>query len=158
MQSRDGWFSTDAQAACVQLSASKRAPFFQTIKVMAAILRASVRRAISGLIPLAPELRRILEGLLDSSGPKGRALKEIFQIVVMVLLSPPHSETIQTRVGAESSHPGASGGVLGPRAWTALTRSGWPFSGWSGHSPQTGDSMSQAGFTPLPERGVGPAA
>src|SRR5438445_30798 len=44
MQSRDGWFSTDAQAACCfSCSASKRAPFFQTIKVMAAILRASVK-------------------------------------------------------------------------------------------------------------------
>jgi hypothetical protein len=33
--------------------ASKRTPFFRTIEVIAAILRASVRRAISGLIPLA---------------------------------------------------------------------------------------------------------
>ena len=32
--------------------ASKRTPFFQMVKVIAAILRASVRRAISGLIPL----------------------------------------------------------------------------------------------------------
>ncbi len=30
-----------------------RPPFFQSVKVMAAILRASVRRAISGFIPLA---------------------------------------------------------------------------------------------------------
>jgi hypothetical protein len=29
------------------------APFFQTIKVIAAILRARVRRAIDGFIPLA---------------------------------------------------------------------------------------------------------
>src|ERR1700674_4458368 len=44
----------DAQAACAfRCSASKRPPFFQSVKVMAAILRASVRRAISGFIPLA---------------------------------------------------------------------------------------------------------
>lgn len=43
-----------AQAACCfNCCASKRAPFFQRIKVIAAILRASVRRAIDGLIPLA---------------------------------------------------------------------------------------------------------
>ena len=52
-ESRDG-LSTDAQAACCfRYSASKRTPFFQTIKVIAAILRASVRRAIVGFIPLA---------------------------------------------------------------------------------------------------------
>jgi len=52
-ESRDG-LSTDAQAACCfRCSASKRAPFFQTIKVMAAILRARVRRAIAGFVPLA---------------------------------------------------------------------------------------------------------
>ena len=47
-------FSTDAQAACgFRYSASKRTPFFQTINVMAAILRARVRRAIVGFMPLA---------------------------------------------------------------------------------------------------------
>lgn len=52
-ESWDG-FSTDAQAACgFKCSASKRAPFFQTTKVMAAILRARVSRAIVGFIPLA---------------------------------------------------------------------------------------------------------
>src|ERR1700687_4912797 len=52
-ESRDGP-STDAQAACCfKYSASKRTPFFQTIKVMAAILRASVRRAMVGFIPRA---------------------------------------------------------------------------------------------------------
>jgi len=41
-----------AQAACCfRCSASKRTPFFQTSKVMAAILRAKVRRAIDGFIP-----------------------------------------------------------------------------------------------------------
>src|SRR5713226_2264052 len=54
-ESRDG-LSTDAQAACCfRYSASKRTPFFQTSKVMAAILRARVRRAIVGLIPWRPE-------------------------------------------------------------------------------------------------------
>ena len=43
-----------AQAACCfNYSASKRTPFFQTSKVMAAILRAKVRRAIGGFMPLA---------------------------------------------------------------------------------------------------------
>src|SRR5206468_8129768 len=44
----------NAQAACVfSCSASKRSSFFQSVKAMAAILRAKVRRAISGLIPFA---------------------------------------------------------------------------------------------------------
>jgi len=48
------WVLFDAQAACVfSCSASKRSSFFQSVKVMAAILRASVRRAISGFMPLA---------------------------------------------------------------------------------------------------------
>src|ERR1700687_4522121 len=51
-ESEDG-LSTDAQAACCfRCSASKRTPFFQTIKVMAAILRANVRGAIVGFIPV----------------------------------------------------------------------------------------------------------
>src|ERR1700681_252257 len=46
--------SRNTQAVCgFKYLASKRTPFFQTVKVIAAILRASVRRAISGLIPLA---------------------------------------------------------------------------------------------------------
>ena len=44
----------DTQAVCgFKYGASKWTPFFQTVNVIAAILRASVRRAISGLIPLA---------------------------------------------------------------------------------------------------------
>jgi hypothetical protein len=44
----------NAQAACgFSCSASKRSSFFQSVKAMAAILRAKVRRAISGFIPLA---------------------------------------------------------------------------------------------------------
>jgi hypothetical protein len=44
----------DAQATCsFSCSGSKRSPFFQRVNVMAAILRASVKRAISGFIPLA---------------------------------------------------------------------------------------------------------
>jgi hypothetical protein len=42
-----------AQAACFKYLASKLAPFFQTIRVIAAIFRAKVRRAIVGRIPLA---------------------------------------------------------------------------------------------------------
>jgi len=52
-----GWneLSTrDAQAACRCNSlASKHAPFFQIVKVIAAIFRARVRRAIAGLLPFA---------------------------------------------------------------------------------------------------------
>src|SRR5215468_6894826 len=45
---------SDAQAACCfKCSASKPTPFFQTTKVMEAILRASVSRAIEGLTPRA---------------------------------------------------------------------------------------------------------
>jgi hypothetical protein len=44
----------DTQAVCgFRYLASKWTPFFQTVKVIAAILRARVRRAISGFIPLA---------------------------------------------------------------------------------------------------------
>ena len=44
----------DTQAACgFRYWASKRTPFFQMCKVIAAILRANVRRAISGRMPLA---------------------------------------------------------------------------------------------------------
>ena len=43
-----------AQAACCfRNSASKHTPFFQTSRVMAAIFRASVRRAIEGFVPRA---------------------------------------------------------------------------------------------------------
>jgi hypothetical protein len=43
----------DAQAACnFSFSASKCAPFFHRIRVIAAIFRAKVRRAIAGFIPL----------------------------------------------------------------------------------------------------------
>jgi hypothetical protein len=51
-----GPFTRDAQAACdFSLSASKFSPFFQRVSVMAAILRAIVRRAMVGFIPLASE-------------------------------------------------------------------------------------------------------
>ena len=44
----------DAQAACrCNLLASKHTPFFQIVKVIAAIFRARVRRAIAGLLPFA---------------------------------------------------------------------------------------------------------
>src|ERR1039458_2919761 len=52
----EGLFTRDAQAACdFSFSASKFSPFFQRVSVMAAILRASVRRAIVGFMPLASE-------------------------------------------------------------------------------------------------------
>ena len=52
----DGTIPRDAQAACdFGFSASKSSPFFQSVSVMAAILHASVRRAMVGLKPLAIE-------------------------------------------------------------------------------------------------------
>jgi hypothetical protein len=52
----EGLFTRDAQAACdFSFSASKLSPFFHRVSVMAAILRASVRRAMVGLMPLASE-------------------------------------------------------------------------------------------------------
>jgi len=51
-----GLFTGDAQAACgFSFSASKSSPFFHRVSVMAAILRASVRRAIVGFIPFVSE-------------------------------------------------------------------------------------------------------
>jgi hypothetical protein len=49
-------FTGDAQAACdFNFSASKFSPFFHILSVMAAILRASVRRAMVGLMPLVSD-------------------------------------------------------------------------------------------------------
>src|SRR5438093_6069640 len=53
----EGLFTGDAQAACdFSFSASKFSPFFHRVSVMAAILRARVRRTIVGLMPLASDL------------------------------------------------------------------------------------------------------
>src|ERR1022692_3865737 len=50
----EGLFTRDAQAACdFSFSASKFSPFFHRVSVIAAILRASVRRAMVGFMPLA---------------------------------------------------------------------------------------------------------
>ena len=49
-----GLFITDAQASCrCNCVASKSAPFFQIVRVMLAIFRARVRRAIVGRIPFS---------------------------------------------------------------------------------------------------------
>ena len=49
-----GLFTRDAQAACdFSFSASKLSPFFHRVSVMAAILRASVSRAIVGFMPFS---------------------------------------------------------------------------------------------------------
>src|SRR5450759_419202 len=58
----EGWFrvprTVRAQAACsFRCSGLNLSPFFQIFSVMAAILRASVRRAISGRMPLASSPR-----------------------------------------------------------------------------------------------------
>ena len=51
--SGSGLFSRDVQTDACLFScwASKHTPFFQTIKVIVAILRANVRRAIVGFLP-----------------------------------------------------------------------------------------------------------
>ena len=52
----EGLFTGDAQAACdFSFATSKFPPFFHRVSVMAAILRASVRRAMVGLMPLASD-------------------------------------------------------------------------------------------------------
>jgi hypothetical protein len=52
----DSTLLRDAQAACeFSLSMSKSSPFFHSVSVIAAILRASVRRTMVGLMPLASE-------------------------------------------------------------------------------------------------------
>src|ERR1700724_1068397 len=52
-----GLFTQDAQAACdFSFSTSKFSPFFHKVSVMAAILRANVRRTMVGLMPLANDL------------------------------------------------------------------------------------------------------
>src|SRR5258707_14948931 len=54
----EGLFTRDAQAACdFSFSASKFSPFFHRVSVIAAILRASVRRAMVGLMPLTSAAR-----------------------------------------------------------------------------------------------------
>ena len=48
----NGLLVRDAQAACgFSCSASKCAPFFHRVRVIAAIFRAKVRRAIAGFMP-----------------------------------------------------------------------------------------------------------
>ena len=55
---RQRLFGRDAQAACCfSFSASKLSPFFQSVSVIAAIFRASVRRAMAGFMPLASSPR-----------------------------------------------------------------------------------------------------
>src|SRR5580700_4472483 len=50
----EGLFTPDAQAACdFSFLGSKFSPFFQSVSVIAAILRASVSRAMVGFMPLA---------------------------------------------------------------------------------------------------------
>ena len=52
-----GLFTRDAQAACdFSFSGSKFSPFFHRVSVMAAILGASVRRTMVGLMPLVSDL------------------------------------------------------------------------------------------------------
>ncbi len=53
-QGRKAFFTGDAQAACrCKCLGSKLTPFFHIVKVIVAIFRASVRRAIVGRIPFS---------------------------------------------------------------------------------------------------------
>src|ERR1700693_5208580 len=81
-------FPPVAQAACCfNCSASKRTPFFQTSKVMAAILRAKVRRAIGGFMPLGDaSLVEILERPSCGSRSRGSYLTDIFQIMIVIFV------------------------------------------------------------------------
>jgi len=55
------FFTGDAQGACdFSFSASKCSPFFHKVSVIAAILRASVRRAIVGLGQLPQHAHAVL--------------------------------------------------------------------------------------------------
>src|ERR1700674_1580267 len=86
---RDG-LSTDAQAACCfRYSASKRTPFFHTIKVIAAILRARVRRAIAGFIPLATKAAwKSWNGPGTAAARVAAPLKIFFRSWLWLALSP----------------------------------------------------------------------
>src|SRR5438309_4162347 len=84
----EGLFTGDAQAACdFSFSASKLSPFFHRVSVMAAILRASVRRTMVGLMPLASD--RCVEILKRSgldTGPGGGSFEQAFQIVIVAFV------------------------------------------------------------------------
>ena len=78
----------DAQAACdFSFSASKFSPFFHRVSVMAAILRASVRRAMVGLMPLASDaLVEILKRSGPDTGHGGGTFEQTFQIMIVVFV------------------------------------------------------------------------
>src|SRR2546425_12528086 len=84
----EGLFTGNAQAACdFSFSASKFSPFFHRVSVMAAILRARVRRTIVGLMPFASEsLLEILKWSGLYTRPGGGSFEQTFQIVVVVLV------------------------------------------------------------------------
>ena len=88
---QDGNESTrDTQAACVfRCSASKSTPFFQTIKVMAAILRATVRRAIEGFTPLVIKVwQNSFKGPVQLLALVAAPLKMFLRSLLRFLLSP----------------------------------------------------------------------
>ena len=83
----EGLFLSDAQAACrCNCLGSKLTPFFHMIKVMAAIFRARVRRAMLGRIPFSTRASiEIVQRPGAFDGRDGRPFQEIFQIVIMVV-------------------------------------------------------------------------
>jgi hypothetical protein len=90
----EGLFTQDAQAACAfNFSASKFSPFFHKVSVMAAILRASVRRAMVRLDAFRKRgLVEVLERSRAHTGHGGRTFEETFQIMVMVFVQAPNTE------------------------------------------------------------------
>src|SRR5437764_13149652 len=88
----EGLFTRDAQAACdFSFSASKFSPFFQRVSVIAAILRASVRRAIVGLMPFSQRsLIEVLERSGTHTGHGGRSFEQTFQVMIVVLVQTPN--------------------------------------------------------------------
>ena len=61
-------FLRDAQAVCrCNCWASNSTPFFQMVKLIAAIFRAKVRRAMVGRIPLATQVETMEATGLDGS-------------------------------------------------------------------------------------------
>src|SRR5580765_5117178 len=80
---RETWETTcvlcNAQAACgFSCSASKRSSFFQSVKAMAAIFLANVRRAISGFIP------ELTQRTHTTAGSGGGSFEDLFHFVVVI--------------------------------------------------------------------------
>ena len=75
------------QAACgFSCWASKHTPFFQTIKVIAAIFRAKVRRAIEGRPFGEQSLIEIVKGAGPAASLRSRTFEDVLEIMVVVFI------------------------------------------------------------------------